>query len=1254
MASKNNKNSQKSPTKPAKKTRKQEPDPEAKAPVEPINRPKALTVVGIGASAGGLPALRSFFEALPSDSGLAFVVVTHLHPEHESHMAELLQKSTQMPTIQVNKKIKVESDHVYVIPPNRSILMADTYLETAEFTEPHGRRTPIDHFFRSLARGHSESVAVILSGGGTDGSVGVKDIKEQGGLILVQHPDDAEYDSMPRAALSTGLADVVLPAPQLAEKLAEYIRHQPQLPHDVGELTEQEVDTLQRILAQVHARTGHDFNQYKRSTILRRVERRMQLNGFTTLEAYLNYLRHSANEAQAMFNDILIGVTNFFRDHESWQALEIKAIPAIFQQKDESNHIRIWSVGCATGEEAYSLAILLFEYADRLDFRPHIQVFASDLDDGSIAHARDGLYPAAIEADVSPERLERFFTEEGEYYRVKRELRDAVLFTNHNALRDPPFSRQDMVACRNVLIYLQRDVQDDVFNIFHYALNPGGYLFLGSSESAEHLPELFQVMDKTHRIYQAKAWVGERPPIPSMPLVRRAARRSAKGYDGIRPHLMRFAEESDFPGEEHRRALESYGPPNVLIDNRATILHVSETAGRYLLQPKGTITGDLLKLVRPELQLELRTAIFHAFEKDQAIVTRPVLVQFNGHARRVLLAVRPHAETTKQYGEQQKQALVFFIEDTLDEPAVETESETGHPHDEVERNQFVAQLQAQVQRLREQLQVTIEEYDSSNEEMKAANEELQSINEEYRSATEELETSREELQSVNEELQTVNSDMRNKLDELARAHEELDNLLGATEIGILFLDRELRIQRFTTGMNEIFNFMPGDRDRPIRHLTHKLKYDRFTEDAELVMHKLVQLEQEVQTENGNWFLLRMRPFRSTEDRIEGVVCSFVDINKLKKAEDEILSNKETLELRVQERTRELDEANQKISQARDLFEIFFEANPVPVSITRLEDGLIFNVNDAYLQYFNLKREDVIGHTIGEFNLPINSRHRPRLIARLQKEGIIRNIELEITHPSGEKKTVLSSMQIVTVDDTRALMLAFGDITERVRAEHKIRTAVTSASAAEQMDRQRISQILHDELQQNIFAVKMQLSFLADALKQNNPEAASVDLQQLDQWLAEAIATTRQLSIDLSPPVLRGEGLTESLLWLASQMKTQYNLDVTIEPNGTQVAFEDDVRSLLFQSVRELLFNVVKHSGSLEAHVALEQMDGQVNIVVSDKGRGFDMQEITESHLNGLKKMRDRLFLLGCNLEIESEPDKGTRITIEAPIVGPME
>ncbi|HJR79018.1 MAG TPA: CheR family methyltransferase [Anaerolineales bacterium] len=1252
MASKRDKKSEQSPqTK--KRTKTQTPDPAAKGPAEPTNRPKGLTVVGIGASAGGLSALQSFFDALPGDTGMAFVVITHLHPEHESHMAELLQRHTLMPTSQVVDRVKVEANHVYVIPPNRSILMADSHVQAVEFLQPHGRRTPIDQFFRSLASGHRESIAVILSGGGTDGSVGVKDIKEQGGLILVQHPADAEYDSMPRAAIGTGLADVVLPADQLAAKLADYARHTPQLPHDPGQLSESEVETLQRILAQVHARTGHDFNQYKRSTVLRRVERRMQLNGFTTLEGYLDYLRRHANEAQAMFNDILIGVTNFFRDRDSWAALEENVIPALFKEAGREEGIRAWSIGCATGEEAYSLAILLLEQAARLDFRPQIQVFASDLDQASIAHAREGLYPAAIEADVSPERLERFFTGEGEYYRVKRELRDAVLFSNHNLLRDPPFARQDLIACRNVLIYLQREVQQNIFTIFHYALKPDSYLFLGSSEAAEHLPDLFAVVDKTHRIYQARPWAGERPQMPSLPLRKERGRPATERPAPAPPYLLRYREEN-IPAEMHRKALETYSPPSILVNERAMILHVSETAGRYLLQPEGSITGDLLRLVRPELQLELRMAISRAFEENRAALSRPILVQFNGHPRPVILAVRPSIKTAHNE-ENERTALVVFLEDELDRPLAPKSAETLSSDQQKERDHVVAQLEAEVERLREQLQITVEEYESSNEEMKAANEELQSINEEYRSATEELETSKEELQSINEELQTVNIDMKNKLEELARAHEELQNLLGATEIGLLFLDRGLRIQRFTAGMSALFNIMPGDRGRPIRHLTHKMKYDEFIEDAEQVLRRLIPVEREVQAENGDWFLMRLRPYRTTEDQIQGVVISFVDINKLKEAEQEILRHKDMLEERVEERTGELGVTNLRLRQARDMFHALFHANPIPTALVRIEDGIFLDVNPAYLDYMGYKREELVGHNWREIDLPVAPEMESALKTKLGKEGMIRDLELEIDHPSGERRTILASIQPIQLDGTDAVIGTFIDITERKRLEQQVRSAASNLTSSDQVERHRLSRILHDDLQQNIFAVKMHLSFLHEALENNTLEGLQMDLKQLDEWLAKAIATTRQVSVELSPPVLQDEGLAEALIWLASQMKEQYGLDVSLQTNDRNILFEEDIRVLVFQSVRELLFNIVKHAGTLKAFVTIEQADGKAHVTVRDDGKGFDSEQVMNdwNAAHGLLRLRDRLYLLGCKLIVESQPNKGTLVKIEAPIRGIM-
>lgn len=1241
------KKSQRTP-RPTKKTKKIE----AAAPVEPSNSAKGLTVVGIGASAGGLKALSTFFSAVPFDTGMAFVVVTHLHPEHESHMAELLQNHTRMPTMQVTKPTKVEANHVYVIPPNRTIIMTDTHLETREFEEPHGQRTPIDLFFRSLAAsGHADPIAIVLSGSGTDGAVGVKDVKEVGGLIMVQQPEDAEYESMPRAILSTGLVDVVLPAAQLAQKLAHYVQHRPRLPHDPGQLSETDAETLQNILSHVHGRTGHDFSQYKLSTILRRVERRMQLNGFDSLKAYLAYLRANPNEAQAMFNDILIGVTNFFRDRKSWEALQQQVIPEILRQNGNRDDaaIRVWSIGCATGEEAYGLAILCFEEAERQSVRPQIHIFASDLDERSIAHARQGLYPAAIEADVNPQRLERFFTREGEYYRVKRELRDAVLFTSHNVLRDPPFSRQNLIACRNVLIYLQRPVQDRIFEIFHYSLNPNGYLFLGSSESAEQVADLFSVVDKTHRLYRAKPWAGERRAVPAMPITLREGWRGPEIYMVNRARPAQFLQEPVVIGEQHQKALESYGPPSVLVNEKYVILHVSETAGRYLHQPKGPITDDLLTLILPELRLELRTALFQAFEKGKAAVSRPVNVRFNGDQRRVVVSVRPQSDQLSADTKAERQALVFFIEGEVDNPE-ETPEIAASPRNGKEGELTVVQLQSHIRRLREQLQITVEEYESANEEMKAANEELQSVNEEYRSATEELETSKEELQSVNEEMQTVNSEMRSKVEETSRAHQELENMMGATEIATLYLDRELRIQRFTAGVRELFSIGDMDRGRQISDLTNQLGYNDFVEEARVVLGTLVPVEREVQTPAGNWLLIRLRPYHTKDSRVEGVVASFIDVNKLKKVEAELLSAKGMLEERVLKRTEELDEANRELGRARDLFYALFNANPIPAALRRLDDGVFINVNDEFVHYFGIGRDKIIGHSGEELGLRLEAQPRAEFDALIKRKHQIGTYETIIQKPSGEVRNILASVQFLKIDHTEALITAFIDITDRVRAEQQIRDLASQLTVTEQAERHRLSQILHDDLQQRIFAIQMQLSFLKDAYEKNDLQAFAIDFPQLEQWLAEAIKVTRQLSVDLSPPILHGEGLREAMVWLASQMDEQYGLQLDIKSNGTPRPLEEKVRVLVFYAIRELLFNVVKHAETLEAAIRFEYYDSHLLVIVRDQGAGFNSEQVMNNpHIShGLLMMRQRLYLLGCEMEVKSYPGNGTEVIMEVP------
>jgi two-component system CheB/CheR fusion protein len=1181
------------------------------------HREDGLTIVGIGASAGGLKALRSFFKALPDSTGMAFVVITHLHPEHDSMLADILQGDTKMQVSQVISKVDVEPDHVYVIPPNHDILMADHKLDVQEFDEPRGVRSPVDHFFRSLANAHHEIVGIILSGSGTDGAVGIKAIKEEGGLLMVQSPEEAEYDGMPRAAIATGIIDVVLPVSELASTLLKYVHHLGDLPQDPDLLTRQQQETMQRILANVNARTGYDFRPYKPTTILRRIQRRMQLGGYETLEEYQSYMRQNSNEATAMFNDILIGVTNFFRDAASWEALANTVIPALFAGKQEGDSVRVWTIGCSTGEEAYTIGILLLEHAATLNERIHLQVFASDLDDRALAQAREGIYPSAIEADVSAARLERFFTPHNNHYQVKRELRDIVLFTRHSVLRDPPFSKLDLISCRNLLIYLQREVHQTVLDTFHYALVPEGYLFLGGSESAESVKDLFHVLDKSHRIYRAKPWGRNYPHVPTLLL----KSFPAGGYDsGLLPPGNQKRLMPAMPAiEDHLKALESSGPPSIWVDEDYLILNISESAGRYLVYPGGPVTNHLLQVVRPELQMELRSALYQAFEKGKSIVSTPLSIEINGKTERVVISVRPDKRNAEPNRGHSRMALVIFMEDESTAGGQVQASTEDNPARQGE--ELVQQLEGEVQHLRARLQATLEEFNSSNEEMKASNEELQSINEEYRSTMEELETSKEELQSVNEELQTVNNELRNNVEEISRAHSDLENLMDATQIATLFLDRDLKIKRYSPGMEQLFNIRPTDRGRTISDFTHKLGYQDMVDDARTVLKKLTVIERESTSPDGGSMLVRLLPYRTLDQRIDGVVISFVDITDVKNAE--------------------------RIRQNYESFYALFHGSPVPTMLARQEDNVIMNVNLAFLNYLNVKHDDVIGHTVQEFHLGLDTEASEPL-----EDHDIRTYEQEITLPSGEIRSILTCKQRLSIQKTDAVLYSFIDITERVKAELEIYRLNVERTTIEQKERQRIAHLLHEDLQQRLFSIKMHLISLDETVHRGDLTSNEINLMKPVEWLGEAIALTRQLSEDLSPLDLRDGGLAFAILSLCSQMKDRYGLEVELIESDFSLRFEDAFQITLFQALRELLFNIVKHSGTLKAKVILEQVDQDwAHIIVSDAGKGFNPQVVLNQKRRGrgLRSIQQELKLFGCQLDVDSTEQKGARMTINIPV-----
>ncbi|MGO8954429.1 MAG: chemotaxis protein CheB, partial [Rhodomicrobium sp.] len=613
-----------------------------------LDKNSQFPVVAIGTSAGGIQALQTFFENIPVDTGAAFVTVLHLDPEHRSDLSSILATRTAMSVTQVQSRVRIEPNHVYLIPPNRQLIVSDGALDTCDFDVQRGKRAPIDFFFRSLANRPGGLFAVILTGAGSDGALGVKAIKEAGGVILVQDPSDAEYPSMPQSAIATGCADDVLPLRRLVDRLASIVQTKPHVYE--GKLRETDEDLLRAVFSHLKARTGHDFSKYKRATVLRRLARRMQVKQIPELKDYLELLRENPSEIQALFGDLLISVTTFFRDPAAFDALQTLVIPHLFEGKDSSSAIRVWAPGCATGEEAYSIAMLLMEEAARLQLRPQIQVFATDIDNGALATAREGRYPVAIEADVSEERLARFFVMEKDRYRVKRELRDAVLFAMHNLTNDPPFSRVDLISCRNVLIYFDRDLQRQACGIFNYALNPGGYLFLGASETADTPRNAFIAIDRDARIYQSAGHV----PAATLPPLRAFGMTRFDAWQ-IPAAQTRAAPAGD--AAAHRLALEEFAPPSILVDSAYRILHLSESAGRFLLHPGGPPTPNAADLIRPELRLDLLSSLSRAFERRLPSLTAPVSVRFNGTEAIVQLQVRPIVRQNVE-----PTALIIFIE----------------------------------------------------------------------------------------------------------------------------------------------------------------------------------------------------------------------------------------------------------------------------------------------------------------------------------------------------------------------------------------------------------------------------------------------------------------------------------------------------------------------------------------------------------------------------------------------------------------
>ena len=681
-----------------------------------------LLVVGIGASAGGIKALKEFFSRVPPHTGIAYVVILHLSPDHDSKLAEVLQTTAPTAVTQVTAATTIVPDHVYVVPPNKTLEIVDGTLIVSQITRPEQRRAPVDVFFRALADSHgSRSVCIVLSGTGSNGSAGLKRIKEYGGLVIAQEPNEAEYTDMPRNAIATGLVDLVLPVGEMQPKITAYLE---QLRREGNDARETEAgddpESLRELLTLLRVRTGHDFSNYKRATLLRRIERRMSLRSVATLAQYARLMRQSPDEGLLLMKELLISVTNFFRDPIVWAALEQRIIPRLFLNKSNADQVRVWVPACATGEEAYSIAMLLAEYAAISLDQPSIQVFATDLDEGAIATGREGLYTEADVADVSEERLQRFFQRGTDGYRIKRELREIVLFAHHNLLKDPPFSHLDLISCRNLLIYLNRSIQERVVETFHFALRPGGYLFLGTSESPDGANDLFLRVDTTAHVYESRT-VTSRLAIPLADAPITVPKLPARTPEPRPP-------EKISPADLHQRLLEQYAPPSAIVTEDHNVVHMSDRVGRYMQLRGGEVSRDLLTLVRPELRPDLRTALHQAAKARATIEVRNVVVPLDDGKHSVDISVRP---VLRDGDPARGFFLVVFAEGTPVDAAAEPAVTLNSPAEP-----FTVQLEEELSRVRGQLRSTIEQYETQVEEAKAANEELQAMNEELRSAAE--------------------------------------------------------------------------------------------------------------------------------------------------------------------------------------------------------------------------------------------------------------------------------------------------------------------------------------------------------------------------------------------------------------------------------------------------------------------------------------------------------------------------------------
>jgi two-component system CheB/CheR fusion protein len=1114
-----------------------------------------VVIAALGASAGGLAAFEEFFRHMPADAGIAFIVVQHLAPDHASALSEILSRNTGMPVEEAQDNTRVLPNRVYTIPPNATLTVQNGTLRVTAPVQPRGTRTPIDALFRSLAEDQGQNaVCIILSGTGTDGTHGLTAIKEYGGMALAQTVESAKYDAILRSAIGTGLVDYVLPVKEMPAKLLEYAAHL----NSVNGRSEGIREELGPHLSSVHTiirnRAGHDFSEYKEGTIARRLDRRMKTLQIESVGAYMKVLETQPEEADQLFKDLLIGVTQFFRDPAAFDALSREVIPKLFEGKKLDEQVRACVVGCASGEEAYSLAILLSEHAATLSNSPKIQIFATDIDERTLEMARRGRYPESISEHVSPERIVRFFNKQDSVYQVKREVRERIIFSTHSFIKDPPFSRLDLISCRNVMIYLGRDLQHRVVSLFHYALRTGGYLFLGPSESVSSHRELFQAVDKKHQIYQRKQTL-PRPALtfPLTTVSRTKPTRPLPIETMDRPVVQQF----------ERIVSERYGPACAIIRENGEAVYFSARVGRYLHTPAGSPDSNVLNMAPDGLRSPLRAALHKALTTRERAVQRGLPIQLDRVVRHVNLTVDPVTVA---------QAELFMV--------VLEEVELAAPASDMRPD---ATAEETIKHLENALRTAEEQARAAYEELETSNEELQSANEEYQSTNEELETSKEELQSFNEELETVNAELSRKVNELDHANSDLQNFFDSTQLATIFMDSELRIKKYTPSAGNLFRLLSTDTGRPITDMATQFLHDGLVNDIREVLRSLVACERQADGANGEHYQIKIAPYRTIHNVIDGVAVTFTDVTALRNAELQAHIEKTAAENIV---------------------------NTVREPMLVLDPSLrVRSANDSFITTFKIAPDLVLGKHLyeldnGQWNIPDLRR---LLTDLLPTKKAVEGFEVNYNFAHVGPKTLLVNAR--QIDHAPLILLAIEDITERKKALEDL-TRVND-------DLRHFAYAASHDLQEPLRMVMSYTQLLEREYKDRLGPAANQfigyavqgaqRMETLLKDLREFWSVNEQKHADRVP--LDSEQIVRKAVDLLGTQIRETGATVTYDSLPSSVMAEETPLTLVFKN---LIANGLKYRRvdvSPTVHVSATEDVGLYTFSVKDNGIGIEAEHL---------------------------------------------